>query len=133
MNIVVASSGVNLADTNLCSENVSRGVGIAPLKENNVRPSASTEVASALSPNPKSLPFAMYGDQANPSLVSSTGSNMYIIHGNGGATYSNAVTLETVGQNAVLLSTGGSMTQGYGYFVRTQGNSNEIVSFSADL
>ena len=71
--------------------------------------------------------------RANPTLVSSTGSNMYIIHGNGGATYTNAVTLETVGQNAVLLSTGGSMTQGYGYFVRTQGNSNEIVSFSADL
>ena len=47
LNIVVASSGRNLADTNLCSENVSRGVGIAPLKENNVRPSASTEVASA--------------------------------------------------------------------------------------
>ena len=71
--------------------------------------------------------------RANPTLVSSTGSNMYIIHGNGGATYSNAVTLETVGQNAVLLHVGGSFTAGYSYFVRTQANSNEIVSFAAEL
>jgi len=71
--------------------------------------------------------------RANPTLVSATGSNMYIIHGNGGATYTNAVTLETSGQNAVLLSTGGSMTQGYAYFVRTTGDSSGIISFAAEL
>jgi len=71
--------------------------------------------------------------RSNPSIDATSGGNYYIIHGNATSTYSNSVSLETVGTNAVLISTGGSYTQGYGYFARTNASSGGKVSFSAEL
>ena len=71
--------------------------------------------------------------RANPSIDATSGGNYYIIHGNATSTYSNAVNMETVGTNAVLISTGGSYVQGYGYFARTNASYTGKVSFSAEL
>ena len=71
--------------------------------------------------------------RANPSLDATSGGNYYIIHGNATSTYSNSVGLETVGTNAVLISTGGSYVQGYAYFSRATASAGGKVSFSAEL
>jgi len=71
--------------------------------------------------------------RANPSLDATSGGNYYIIHGNATSTYSNSVGLETVGTNAVLISTGGSYVQGYAYFSRANASAGGKVSFSAEL
>ena len=71
--------------------------------------------------------------RVNPSIDATSGGNYYIIHGNATSTYSNSVNLETVGTNAVLISTGGSYVQGYGYFARTNSSYTGKVSFSAEL
>ena len=71
--------------------------------------------------------------RANPSIDATTGTNYYMIHGNGGSTNSNTFGLESVGQNSILCAVSGSYTQGYGYFVRTPANSASKISFSAEL
>jgi len=71
--------------------------------------------------------------RAHPSIDATSGGNYYIMHGDGGSTYSNSVNQETVGTNAVLIQVSGSYTSGGAYFARTTANSAGKVSFSAEL